>query len=128
MSIASTQELLTAYWQNHDAQYMTPDATLTDTSTGQVVSGPEAIHQMIHYLYNVAFDAGLEEMCPMFTENGAVLEGQFVGTHQSEFAGIPATGRRVRVPICVVYDTENNLVKHIRVYLQAAVLMQQLTA
>jgi hypothetical protein len=32
------------------------------------------------------------------------VKGDFVGKHIGEFAGIPATGKDVRVPLCVVYD------------------------
>ena len=49
-----------------------------------------------------------------------------MGTHIGEFAGIPATGRRVRVPLCVIYDLEADRIKRARVYLEMPVLMRQL--
>jgi len=50
----------------------------------------------------------------------------FVGKHIGEFAGIPATGRSVRVPLCVVYDLESGRITRARVYLELPVLMRQL--
>jgi predicted ester cyclase len=55
-----------------------------------------------------------------------MVEGDFVGKHIGEFAGIPATGKDVRVPICVVYDLENDQIKRGRVYFEMPALMQQL--
>mgnify|MGYP003401677375 CR=1 FL=1 len=43
-------------------------------------------------------------------------------------AGIPATGRKVRVPLCVVYDLEAGRIKRGRVYLEMPVLLRQLGA
>jgi len=62
----------------------------------------------------------------VFADQQAVVEGDFVGKHIGEFAGIPATGKNVRVPICVVYDLENDKIKRGRVYFEMPALLQQL--
>ena len=49
-----------------------------------------------------------------------------MGKHIGEFAGIPATGKDVRVPMCVSYDVENGQIQRARVYFLVASLMQQL--
>ena len=38
----------------------------------------------------------------------------------------PATNRQVRVPVCVVYDLERDMIRRARVYLEIPVLMKQL--
>ena len=48
------------------------------------------------------------------------------GKHIGEFAGIPATGKQVRVPLTVVYDVANGRISRGRIYLIVPVLMQQL--
>jgi predicted ester cyclase len=78
-------------------------------------------------MYRVAFDARAEVRSRIVTEDQAVVEGEFVGTHIGEFAGIPATGRQVRVPLCVVYDLEDAMIKRARVYIEMPVLMRQLS-
>lgn len=62
----------------------------------------------------------------LFGEQNAMSEGDFVGKHIGEFAGIPATGKDVRVPLCVVYDLENDQIKRGRAYFEMPALLQQL--
>jgi predicted ester cyclase len=81
---------------------------------------------MLNYFYHVAFDATATTRTMLFGESNAMVEGDFVGKHIGEFAGIPATGKDVRVPLCVVYDLENDQIKHGRVYFEMPALLQQL--
>jgi len=115
-----------AYFQSHDTKYLTEDAEFTDLTTGQVTKGREAIGQMLHHIYHVAFDAQAEITNTIVTENRAVLEATFTGKHIGEFAGVAATGKNVRAPLCVVYDLEGDKIKRARIYLLASVLFQQL--
>jgi len=55
-----------------------------------------------------------------------MIEAEFVGTHTGEFAGIPATGRKVRVPFCVVYDVQGDRITRGRVYMEMPVMLRQL--
>jgi predicted ester cyclase len=59
-------------------------------------------------------------------ENNAMLEGDFIGKHIGEFAGIPATGKDVNVPLCVVYDLADDKITRGRVYFEMPALIQQL--
>ena len=61
-------------------------------------------------------------------DGAAYLEADFVGTHIAEFAGIPATGAKVRVPYCVAYDIEGDHITALRGYLPLGVLVGQLQA
>ena len=54
------------------------------------------------------------------------LPKNLVGKHVGEFAGIPATGKDVRIPLCVNYDLEDGKIKRARVYFEMPVLLQQL--
>jgi hypothetical protein len=46
--------------------------------------------------------------------------------HIGDFEGIAATNREIDVPICVVYELESDQIKRVRVFLQVAVLWEQL--
>jgi len=81
---------------------------------------------MLNYFYHIAFEATAEPVTEIFGDSNAVLEAVFVGKHIGEFAGIPATGKSVRVPLCVVYDLENDQIKQGRVYFEMPALMAQL--
>lgn len=128
MSIERTREAMNRYWdsQHQDLSMMAEDVVFTHMATGDEVRGPEAVRGMLSHMYHVAFDARADERSRIFAENQAVIEGDFVGKHIGEFAGMPATGRQVRVPLCVVYDLEDGVIKRARVYMEMPVMMRQL--
>jgi steroid delta-isomerase-like uncharacterized protein len=94
-------------------------------ATGDEHRGPEAVARMLHFIYHVAFDARAETRNMVFADGQAVLEADFVGTHIGEFAGVPATGKAVRVPLCVVYDVEHDKIKTGRVYFEVPAFLRQ---
>ena len=128
MSVESTREIISRYLSsNHsDLSIMADDVVFAHMATGDLHEGPEAVARMLHYVYHVAFDAHAETRNLVVDDGKAVLEADFVGTHIGEFAGIPATGKEVRVPLCVVYDLENDMIKRGRVYMEIPVLFKQL--
>ena len=127
MSLEETREVVTAYLQNHaNPSYLAEDAVFTDMGTGEEYRGRDAIARSLEYFYQQAFEARPEVQRTVFADGHAVAEGEFVGRHIGAFAGIPATGREVRVPICVSYDVEGDRIKRARIYLLANVLLQQL--
>src|SRR5688572_21112508 len=117
-----TRTNMEAYMQTHDVSYIAEDAVFHNMATGEENRGREAIGEMLHYLYHIAFDAKAETVNTIITENSAMLEGYFTGTHIGEFAGIPATGKQVRVPLVVTYELENSMISSARVYFLVNVL------
>jgi predicted ester cyclase len=81
---------------------------------------------MLHYFYHLAFEADATTTNAIFADGQAVVEGDFVGKHIGDFGGIPPTNKDVRVPICVVYDLENDLITRGRVYFESDALRAQL--
>ena len=128
MTVESTRKVMTRYLdsKHSDVSMMTEDVTFTIMATGQEHRGRSGVLQMLKYFYHLAFNADAETRNTVFADGKAVYEGDFVGQHIGEFAGIPATNRQVRVPLCVVYDLENDLIKRGRVYFEMPVLLQQL--
>jgi steroid delta-isomerase-like uncharacterized protein len=112
--------------QHGDASMMGEDVVFTVMATGQENRGRDGVLGMLTYFYHVAFDAAATTRTVLFGEHNAMVEGDFVGRHIGEFAGIPATGKDVRVPLCVVYDLENDQIMRGRVYFEMPALMQQL--
>jgi steroid delta-isomerase-like uncharacterized protein len=123
---ASIQRYLDS--QHADLSVMADDVVFTHMATGDEHHGIEAVRGMLDYVYHQAFDARAETHNVTCDGDHAVLEGLFIGTHIGEFAGIPATGKDVRVPICVVYDLADGKIKRGRVYFEIPVLMNQLGA
>lgn len=128
MSAERTREAMTRYWEsNHrDLSMMAPDVVFTTMATGEQHRGPDGVRRMLEHVYQVAFDARAEFRTKLLGEEQAMVEGEIVGTHIGEFAGVPATGRPVRVPLCVVYDLDDGLIKQARVYLEMPTLLRQL--
>lgn len=128
MSVESTRETMTRYFNagHGDVSMMKEDVVFTIMATGQEHRGREGVIGMLTYFYHIAFDATATTRVALFGEHNAMVEGDFVGKHIGEFAGIPATGKEVRVPLCVVYDLEDDLITRGRVYFEMPALLQQL--
>jgi steroid delta-isomerase-like uncharacterized protein len=127
MSVESTRELMDNYLKGHDiGPVMADDVEFTIMGTGAVHKGPEAVQGMLQYFYSIAFDAQAELREVVYGENNASAEFDLVGKHVGEFAGIPATGKDVRIPLCVNYNLEGGKIKRARVYFEMPVLLQQL--
>jgi steroid delta-isomerase-like uncharacterized protein len=108
--------------------YFTDDVVATFEGTDQRADGREAAGQLIRYVHEDAFDARME-LKNLLTDDGkAAIEADFAGTHTGEFAGIPATGRTVRVPYSVVYDLRGDQISALRIYFPLNLLTEQLTS
>lgn len=128
MSMESTHKVMQQYSnsEHSDVSVMADDVIFTIMATGQEHKGPDGVLQMLQYFYQIAFEATAETKNFFVADGKAVLEADFVGKHIGEFAGIPATGKDVCVPLCVVYDLENDKITRGRVYFEMPALMAQL--
>ena len=128
MSIESTRKVMEQYAnsEHSDVSMMAEDVVFTIMATGQQHKGPDGVLGMLQYFYHIAFEATAETKNFFVADGKAVLEADFIGKHIGEFAGIPATGKDVNVPLCVVYDLENDQIKRGRVYFEMPALMAQL--
>jgi steroid delta-isomerase-like uncharacterized protein len=128
VSVESTRETMMRDFssEHSDVSMMTEDVVFTLMATGQEHHGCDEVLVMLNYFYHIAFDATATTQTILFGESNAMVEGDFIGKHIGEFAGIPATGKDVRVPLCVVYDLEHDRIKHGRIYFEMPALFQQL--
>lgn len=115
------------YFKTHDTIHVAENAVFKNLNTGQETIGREAIKQMLHYIYHVAFDARAIVNNTIVTDTKAVLEATFTGKHIGEFANIPPTNKEVNVPLCVTYDlNKEGLIQEARIYMLIDVMIQQL--
>jgi len=108
--------------------YFTDDVVATFEGTDQRAVGREAAGQLIRYVHEGAFDARPELKNLLVDDGKAAIEADFVGTHTGEFAGIPPTGRVVRVPYSVVYDIRGDQISALRIYFPMSLLLEQLAS
>lgn len=130
MSVQGTRDAMERYLNSahRDLSMMADDVVFTTMATGDEHRGVEGVRRMLDHVYHQAFDAHAETRNRIYADDHAVLEGHFVGKHIGTFADIPATGREVRVPLCVVYDLNDGRIVRGRVYLEIPVLLRQLGA
>jgi len=74
MSVESTLKTMLACGENHDPQCLAEDAVIVHMSTGEETKGREAVGQMLHYIYHVAFNARGERTNTTISDGQAVLE------------------------------------------------------
>ncbi len=127
MSVENSKKVLEHYFSSDDDNAFAEDVVFTIMGTGEEHRGAQAVRQMLDAFYRVAFTGSVEPRNMVYGEQGAVGEWDFVGTHRGTFDGIPATGKQVRVPLVVSYDIVGEQIKRARVYLDRAVMRQQLT-
>lgn len=126
--LALTRKNLLDYFETHDVKYIADDAIFKHMGTGETWKGKAEVGAMLHYMYQVAFDAHADFTSNIIAEDKAQVEGFFVGKHIGEYAGIKPTQKQVRVPLCVTYQVKDGLIKEAHIYLQNDVMMQQLGA
>jgi predicted ester cyclase len=85
---------------------------------GLSAQGRADVEGFIRHAHEQAFDGRPELKSLIVAPDGQRAAGEFdfVGRHIAEFAGIPATGRDVRVSYSVHYDLTNGGISALRVY------------
>ena len=104
------------------------DVALTIMETGEVTRGRTAVAALLAYLHRSAFAAPPAVATLVAGTERAMIEAEFAGQHSGEFAGIPPTGRMVRLPYAVAYDLGADTISAVRLYLPLDALVRQLRA
>jgi predicted ester cyclase len=82
---------------------------------------------MLDYFYEQIFDARSEPERTYVADGTAAVEGRFIGVHKGEFAGVPATGQEVDVPLAVFYTVEERRIVEVRVWFMVSSFLQQVS-
>lgn len=108
------------------ARYLHDDVTLTVIG-GPAASGCAGVTALIMALHAEMFDARVQVKRLICERYHAAAELVFVGTHTGEFAGVPASGRRIDVPYTAMYDfAVDGRISAIRIYIPMHILMAQI--
>jgi predicted ester cyclase len=94
--------------------------------TGEVTRGRAAVAALLAYLHCSAFAAPPAVTTLVAGAERAMIEAEFTGQHTGEFAGIPPTGRMVRLPYAVAYDLGADTISAMRLYLPLDALVRKL--
>jgi predicted ester cyclase len=119
VSIAETKGVVEEYLHGHDSSKLADDAVFVVMATGQESRGRAAIDQLLDRFYNEAFTARFDQKDLVVGEGKAVVEGDFVGKQNLEFAGVKPGGKKeVHVPLLVKYDVNNGRITRANIYFE----------
>jgi steroid delta-isomerase-like uncharacterized protein len=95
---------------------------------GGVVDGAEGVDGLLHALLAAYPDFWLREGAYYHSEDAVIMECVFGGTQQGEWAGLPATGRKMQVAAALFFLFDGDGLICERVYFDHATVLRQLGA
>ena len=102
-------------------------ARYEDEAWGDEYAGRDGVRCFYKQLMTALPDLEILVQQRHVTDNGVVLEVLIRGTHLGSWRGLPATGRRVEVPLCGVYTfDDNDRLAGERIYYDRATVLRQL--
>ncbi len=131
MSMEATSKTMRPYLdalvaRGEFADYFTDDVSWTTVGGGQQLHGRGPVRDFLVWIHTQAFNARPNVKTLVVGDGRAALEADFVGTHTGEFLGMPASGKLVQVPYCVVYDLQQERIAALRAYIPMDLFAQQL--
>lgn len=126
MSIEDTREVIESYERGEGR--IAQDAVFIDTATEETHAGRDAIVAWLRHKHGQAFDTDFERTHLIVDDGRAVQAGYLVGTHIGEYAGVPATGRRVRIPLAVVYEVSDGAIQRAVIHFGMYSFLRQVDA
>ncbi|MDH2443458.1 ester cyclase [Amnibacterium sp. CER49] len=106
--------------------FLAPDITFGLAADEHPLRGASEVTRAVRHHYEQEFDARPEVVRLVADERSAVAELLFVGRHVGRYAGLPATGRVVRVPLAMAFDVEDAVIVAIRLYYSPEGVLAQL--
>lgn len=102
-------------------------AQYQDEAWGDSYPGRDGVRSYYEQLMTALPDLEIQVRQQHVTDDNVLLEVLICGTHLGPWRGLPATGRRVEVPLCGVYtfDDEDRLSGE-RIYYDRATVLRQL--
>ena len=130
MSVEETREVFTRYAASGhtDVSMMAPEVVFRVMATGQEFRTPDGVLGMLNWFYHGAFEARAETKNMLVGKGVATVEADFIGRHTGEFAGVPATGKEVNVPLALWYALRDGQIVEGRIYWETPAFLAQVGA
>jgi steroid delta-isomerase-like uncharacterized protein len=93
-------------------ELVAPGFTIDRSAMPEAIAGPEGLHKQMDTLVKSFPDLELRIADLFAAGDKVVARFEAPGTHKFEFAGVPATGRKVMWKGIVIYHVVNNRVTH----------------
>ena len=121
MSAQQNIQIVRDYLAGRGPELMAEDATFHDLTQPAPIRGREAIAAMFHLLYVEAFPGASAEFRNWVgNDECVVLEFTFRGVNAGSLGGRPPTGKSVEVPMVVIYDVKDGIIRRARLYYDSA--------
>jgi predicted ester cyclase len=92
----------------------------------ELYDGPDRVHEFLDENYEAFPDFEFIPTRISPATDMVVVEGRFTGTHQGTWRGLPATGRKVDFPMCLLFDFEGQDMVSERLYFDLTTPLHQL--
>lgn len=102
------------------------DPVYTLMATGQEFRGKEGVAAFYTGLFAAFPDADFDLKTVFVGEEGVVEESILTGTHEGEWLGLTPTGRRIELPLIIVFPMQNGEILGERLYFDLKTLLRQL--
>ena len=128
---AATVEKHIRHENEHDLQGVMSTfgdtAQYDDEAWGEHHKGREGVRQFYESLLKALPDLEILVQRRYLIDDAIILEVIIRGTHLGAWRGLPATGRRVEVPLCAVYSfTADDQLAGERIYYDRGTVLRQL--
>jgi steroid delta-isomerase-like uncharacterized protein len=87
--------------------------------------GLEGIRRYYEDLLRALPDLHIDVKQRHVADDVITLEVEITGTHEGQWRGLPATGRRVRFPLCAIYTFDGDKLAGERIYYDRATVLHQ---
>jgi steroid delta-isomerase-like uncharacterized protein len=95
---------------------------------GELNDGAPAVHDFLAGVIGGFSDFAVQIPTYHHAERAVIVEGNFTGTHDGPWGGLPPSGRRIDVRFSAVFDFEEDRLICERLYFDLATMMRQLGA
>ena len=106
-----------AAWRAHDAASLAADHAphgVVLSPTGGVLEGREEIERVYRVWFTAFPDLTFDSTDVLVDGDRAVLVATVTGTHDGDFFGLPASGRRVNAVCALIYTLRDGVITHER--------------
>ena len=122
---ANTREM-NAHSREAYADTFAEDAIWEDDALPAPVRGRAAAAETMAVFYSAFPDMRFEVEREFSSGDSVAVCWRVTGTHQGDFAGIPATGRKVDYHACGIFQIREGRIAYVRTYLDTGTIMRQL--
>jgi predicted ester cyclase len=134
--MAAIRELVDAHYRNINEAAWNREQEVFSPDVVTIIPGAPPLHGVEAFLgfargFHAGFPDGRLECRHMVVDGDrAMAEGVHIGTHTGPLAGlggeVPATGRRLELPFCDVFEAKDGRIVAHRLYYDQTVVAEQL--